>query len=98
MDKNIKVAVIGCGRISGHHCDSIIDVDGIEMIAVCDLDIAKANTYRDKFGIKAFNNFHEMLTKIPEIDVVIIATPSGMHYEHACLCSIPQVGKLEPQH
>lgn len=83
MDKNIKVAVIGCGRISGHHCDSIIDVDGIEMIAVCDLDIAKANTYRDKFGIKAFNNFHEMLTKIPEIDVVIIATPSGMHYEHA---------------
>jgi len=83
VNSNIKVAIIGCGRISGHHCDSIIEVEGIEMVAVCDLDLDKANIYRDKFGIKAYKDYHEMISENPEIDIVAIVTPSGMHYEHA---------------
>ena len=80
--QNIKVAVIGCGRISGHHCNSIVDIEGIEMVAVCDIDITKAEEYKDKFGVKAYSNYHKML-KENEIDIVAIVTPSGMHYEHA---------------
>ena len=37
-----KVAVGGCGRISGHQCRSIVSVDGMEIIAVCDLIEEKA--------------------------------------------------------
>ena len=42
-EKNIyKVAIVGCGRISGHHCRSIASVKGMEIIAVCDLIQEKA--------------------------------------------------------
>jgi predicted dehydrogenase len=83
-EKNIyKVAVVGCGRISGHHCRSIASVKGMEIIAVCDLIEEKAKGYGEEFNIPYFTNYHEMFKTIPEIDIVVVATPSGMHFEHA---------------
>ena len=79
----VKIGIIGCGRISGHHCRSVIQTDGAELVAVCDLEIEKANIYREQFGVKAYENYHQMLVENPEINTVVIATPSGMHYEHA---------------
>lgn len=79
----VKVGIIGCGRISGHHCRSIIETAGTELVAVCDLVIEKAQVYRDQFGAKVYDNYHRMLIENPEIDTVAIVTPSGMHYEHA---------------
>ena len=78
-----KVAVVGCGRISGHHCRSIASVKGMEIIAVCDLIEEKAKEYGEEFNIPYFTNYHEMFKTIPEIDIVVVATPSGMHFEHA---------------
>ena len=77
-----KVALIGCGRVSGHHCRSVIGTKGAELIAVCDLEIAKARAYQDQFGAKAYVNYRQMLAEHPEINTVAIITPSGMHYEH----------------
>ena len=82
-DKTVKVGIIGCGRISGHHARSIMTTDGAELIAVCDLEVEKANSYKDQFGVKSYDNYHKMLNQNPEINVVAIVTPSGMHYEHA---------------
>lgn len=83
IGKTVKVALIGCGRISGHHCRAIMATDGVELVAVCDLVIEKANAYRDQFGAKAYDNYHKMLLENPQIDAVAIITPSGMHFEHA---------------
>ncbi len=79
----VKIGIIGCGRISGHHCRSIVATEGTELVAVCDLDIEKAHVYREQFGAKAYDNYHQMLLENPEIDTVAIVTPSGMHYEHS---------------
>jgi len=84
MNNNgIKVAIIGCGRISGHHCRAIAQTEGVEVVAVCDLVPERANIYREQFGVKAYVNYHQMLIENPQIDIVAIVTPSGMHYEHA---------------
>lgn len=84
MNKRVvNVAIIGCGRVSGHHCRSIAQTDGAALVAVCDLIPEKANVYRDEFGAKAYDNYHQMLIENPEINAVAIVTPSGMHYEHA---------------
>jgi len=77
------VAVIGCGRIAGHHCRSIAGVDEMEIVAVCDLVAEKAQAYGRMFDIRWFTNYHEMLSGMPDIDIVAIITPSGMHHEHA---------------
>src|ERR1017187_6105678 len=77
------MAVIGCGRIAGHHCRSIAAVPGAELVAVCDLVEERAAAYGHEFGAPFFTNYHEMLQTVPDIDVVVVATPSGMHHEHA---------------
>ena len=81
--KVFKVAVIGCGRIAGHHCRALSSTEGLELVAVCDLEIEKANIYHNEFGVPAFSNYHTMLTEITNIDIVAIITPSGMHFEHS---------------
>ena len=81
-NNTVKVGIIGCGRISGHHCRSIVETDGVELIAVCDLIPEKANAYQEQYGAKAYDNYHKMLLENPQIDTVAIITPSGMHYEH----------------
>ncbi len=78
-----QVAIIGCGRISGHHCRSIAQTAGARLVAVCDLDIDKADVYRKEFGVPAYENYRQMLVEHPDINTVAIVTPSGMHFEHA---------------
>ncbi len=78
-----SIAVIGCGRVSGHHCRSIRKISGVSLAAVCDLVPEKAAAYGREFAVPHFTNYHEMLHRHPEIDTVAVITPSGMHFEHA---------------
>lgn len=79
---SVRVALIGCGRVAGHHLRSIAEVEGGEIVAVCDLEIDKAKAYGEQYAIPFFSNYHEMLSRVPGIDVVAVITPSGMHFEH----------------
>jgi predicted dehydrogenase len=78
-----RIAVIGCGRVAGHHCRSIAAVEGAELAAVCDLVEEKAIAYGREFGVPHFTNYHEMMRATSNVDVVAVVTPSGMHCEHA---------------
>ena len=79
----LKIALIGCGRIAGHHARSVAAVDGVELAGVCDLVAEKAQAYGDEFGVSWFTNYHELMTTVPNIDIVAVITPSGMHAEHS---------------
>ena len=83
MDNIARIAVIGCGRIAGHHCRSIASIPGAALVAVCDLFEDKAATYGREFSVPYYTNYHEMLTNHHEANVVALMTPSGMHFEHA---------------
>lgn len=80
---SVNVAIIGCGRISGHHCRSIARTPGARLVAVCDLELPKAQVYESEFDAAAYTDYREMLRSHEEINTVAIVTPSGMHYEHA---------------
>jgi UDP-N-acetyl-2-amino-2-deoxyglucuronate dehydrogenase len=82
MTTRAKIAVIGCGRIAGHHCRSITKTDGADLIAVCDLIPEKAHAYHDEFGAAAYTDYRLMLEEHPEVNTVSVITPSGMHFEH----------------
>jgi predicted dehydrogenase len=79
----LRVAVVGCGRIAGHHCRSIAATEGVQLAAVCDLVPDKAEAYAREFGVPAFANYHDMFRAVSGIDLVAVITPSGMHHEHA---------------
>ena len=45
--KTVNVGIIGCGRISGHHCRSVLAADDCNLVAVCDLLAERAEAYRE---------------------------------------------------
>jgi predicted dehydrogenase len=81
--RSIRIALVGCGRVAGHHCRSIRATEGVELAAVCDLVAEKAKAYGEEFAVPWFTSYRAMLDQVPGIDVVAVITPSGMHFEHA---------------
>ena len=79
----VHCAIIGCGRVAGHHIRAIKKLPGLKLVAVCDLIKERAEQLSLTAGVPFYTNYYEMLTKYPEINLVAIITPSGMHYEHA---------------
>ena len=78
----VNLAIIGSGRIAGHHVKAIKKYKKIKLISICDLNIQKAKKYSNS-KIKIYKDYQQMLIKHPEINCVAIMTPSGMHFNHA---------------
>ena len=81
--QTVNVAIIGCGRVAGHHCTFIEEMEGVRLVAVCDLVAERAEAFAGEFGVPPYTNYHLMFREHPEIDTVAVVTPSGMHAEHA---------------
>ncbi len=81
MKKNIKVAIIGCGRVSFHHAEMLRDVSEVKVVACCDLIKEKVEKLAGELNCRAYLNYHEMLQE-EEVDLVTLATPTGVHFEH----------------
>ncbi len=79
--KKIKIAFVGCGRISRNHFESIKNLKKeCELVAVCDSVEERAIEAGEKTGAKVYTDYNEMLKKIA-CDLMVIATPSGIHPE-----------------
>ena len=81
MNSDCKFGIVGCGRIAQRHAEHIQN-SGI-LLAVCDTDINKAKALGEKYKAKWFNSLEAMLASCPEIDVVSVCTPNGLHAEHS---------------
>jgi UDP-N-acetyl-2-amino-2-deoxyglucuronate dehydrogenase len=77
-EKNFRIALVGCGRISKNHFDAIEKVDGLDLVAVCDNDPERAEQAAKERGVECFTSYEKML-KEASADVITIATPSGLH-------------------
>jgi len=73
-----RIAIVGCGRISGNHAEAIKRVEGIDLVAACDENATRARAFGELYGVPWFSSYEEMLRSV-ECDVVTIATPSGLH-------------------
>lgn len=86
----MKYALIGCGRISENHVKAAKD-NGLEITAVCDIlpgnmeRVLEKNGFGMYTGIKRYTSYKEM-TGMEHLDLVSIATESGLHAEIACYC------------
>lgn len=83
MQNRINIGLIGAGRIAGHHIRAIKKNNKFRILAICDLNIKKGENYSYKYKLNIYKHYDEMLSKEKNIDLVVILTPSGMHYPHA---------------
>ena len=85
MNNNIKIGVIGLGQISHVHINGIIDSNGGEIVALCDIDEAKLNEYSNKLNIaddKCYKNYKDLIND-KDIDAISICTPNDTHFDIA---------------
>lgn len=86
----MRYALIGCGRISVNHIKAAVN-NQLEIVAVCDVVKGHMEQVLSKYGleqdstIKRYTDYHEML-KENDIDLVSIATESGLHGQIALDC------------
>ena len=73
-------ALIGCGAIARIHAKAIQGIEGAKLLGVYDYSYRYAETFATEYNCIAYKTLEEMLAK-PEIDIVNICTPSGLHAE-----------------
>ena len=88
---SIKVALAGAGAFGIKHLDAIASIDGVEVVSLISRDLDKTRKVADKYGIaQATTELDEALAR-PDVDAVILCTPTQMHAAQAKACL--QAGK-----
>ena len=80
----LRFGVIGQGHIGKRHAEMIRRNPACELIAVCDV-LSPEKTDSTGISESYYSSAQEMLTAHPEIDIVNVCTPNGLHAEHALL-------------
>jgi UDP-N-acetyl-2-amino-2-deoxyglucuronate dehydrogenase len=82
-NEKIKVALVGCGRISVNHFDAIKHHQSrIQLVDICDQSPESLSRAISLTSTKGCLNLSDML-KSTSADLVVLATPSGLHPEQA---------------
>lgn len=78
-DRKIRIAVVGCGRISKNHFGSIEQLgEEFELVAVCDNNPAVLSEHCEKYDVPGYLSLDELLVS-EQMDLVTFCTPSGLH-------------------
>ena len=86
MSKTIKVALAGAGAFGIKHLDGIKNIDGVEVISLISRDLEKTKEVADKYGVKHVTTDLADSLALPELDAVILCTPTQMHAEQTIQC------------
>lgn len=74
----MKIGIVGCGMISGHHLNAATRYRGAEVVGLVDRDLSRARAQAARYSVaKAFDNLPELLALKP--DVVHVLTPPALH-------------------
>ena len=79
LSKRVKIALVGCGRISKNHFKAISEnQDWLELSAVCDNNSENLTRAIKETGVSGFSSLEELLAE-DDSEIITLTTPSGMH-------------------
>jgi predicted dehydrogenase len=79
IEKPIGIAVVGCGSIGPTHAGVVRDLPEARLVAVVDIVPERAHELAQKFGSpRVYTSLDAALTD-PDVQLITIGTPSGMH-------------------
>jgi len=82
----IKVALAGAGAFGVKHLEAIARIDGVEAVSVVGRELEKTREVASRFGIAhVATDLAESLAR-PEVDAVILCTPTQLHAAQAIAC------------
>ena len=80
MDRKLKIGLIGAGGIGSRvHMPGYSRMDNVEIVAVCDIQLERAQSLAETYAIPhVFENYEDLLA-LPGLDAVDICTPNYLH-------------------
>ena len=75
----LRIGILGCGRIGQIHAYNVHLMDGAEVAALSDALPDAAQKLADRYGARVQSS--EEIIASPDIDAVIIGTPTDTHYD-----------------
>ena len=82
-DRPIRFALVGCGRISASHIEALRQhAEHAQLVAVCDVRPEALAAAVAKTGARGHASLDDLLA-VGGVDVVVLATPSGLHPRQA---------------
>jgi UDP-N-acetyl-2-amino-2-deoxyglucuronate dehydrogenase len=85
QEKLFGFGIIGAGVISEVHAMAINSIENARLLGIYSINKNKSDVIASKYNCTAYNTLDEMLSH-PEIDIVCICTPSGIHLDPAIKC------------
>lgn len=83
MNNPVRVAVVGAGAISQvAHLPVLRKLPGVEVTAICDNDLGKAQALATRYEVKDTYDDIEEVLKYATPDAVVICTPNHLHEIH----------------
>lgn len=77
----LKFSILGYGHIGKVHRQAIEETEGAELVSIIDMNLQDENT-----GVHTYKTLESFLNTDKQTDIVIVATPNGLHREHAIRC------------
>lgn len=87
----MKYALIGCGRIATNHIKAVVN-NKLEFVAVCDVlpeameNLLAKHDLAGDTSIARYTDYKQMIADHPDLELIAIATESGIHAEIALYC------------
>lgn len=82
---SVRMGFIGTGGIAQGHMDRLSQIEGVQNVAFCDVQLDRAQAAAEKFGGNAYDDFANMLDK-EDLTAVFIGTPPFAHGDIELAC------------
>lgn len=87
--RKIKIGIIGAGRIGKVHTETIVQsIPEAEVVSIVDVNISEAENLAKRFRVVNFSSNYIDIINNPEIDAVIICSPTDTHAEYIIAAAI----------
>lgn len=82
----VRIGLIGAGAIGERHTRALSAIPGCTLVTIASRTVEEAATLAARFGIPDTDNSLEAVLARPDVDAVILATPTQMHASQALTC------------
>jgi len=86
MSKTLKVALAGAGAFGIKHIEGIQNIDDVEVVSLVSRDLGKTREVAAKYGIAHTSIDLADSLALPEVNAVILCTPTQMHAAQTIAC------------
>jgi 2-hydroxy-4-carboxymuconate semialdehyde hemiacetal dehydrogenase len=84
--KPVRIALAGAGAFGIKHLDGLKNIEGVEVVSLVSRELDKTREVAAKYGIAHVTTDLDDSLALPEVDAVILCTPTQMHAAQTIAC------------